>query len=177
MAGFGVSQGQLRVTEGVGGHGLPARALQTPDSHRGSIKAGVAEVLTWCVPLLPSFCPAAGTRRGLSAAIPATSLERGHRAASVAWAGVRIRPQEVVFQPWAAEVPPAASPLQGAKGSMQQASLYNEQWSLQCGMPSLKNLQMLSGHTDDVSDVTLELMGAFVYSFTPSSTESWRLQQ
>lgn len=34
-------------------------------------------------------------------------------------------------------------------------------------------LQMLSGHTDDVSAV----MGAFVYSFTPSSTESWRLQQ
>lgn len=38
-------------------------------------------------------------------------------------------------------------------------------------------LQMLSGHTDDVSAVTLELMGAFVSSFTPSSTESWRLQQ
>lgn len=38
-------------------------------------------------------------------------------------------------------------------------------------------LQMLPGHTDDVSAVTLELMGAFVYSFTASSTESWRLQQ
>lgn len=36
---------------------------------------------------------------------------------------------------------------------------------------------MHSGHTDDVSAVTLQLMGAFVYSFPPSSTESWRLQQ
>lgn len=36
---------------------------------------------------------------------------------------------------------------------------------------------MRSGHTDDVSDVTLELKGVFVHSFTPSSTESWVLQQ
>lgn len=38
-------------------------------------------------------------------------------------------------------------------------------------------LQMQSGHTDDVSDVTLELTGGFIHSFTPSSTESWGLQQ
>lgn len=38
-------------------------------------------------------------------------------------------------------------------------------------------LQMRSGHTDDVSAVPLSLMGAFIQSFTPSSTESWCLQQ
>lgn len=38
-------------------------------------------------------------------------------------------------------------------------------------------LQMWSGHTDDVSGVTLELMAGFVHSFTPSSSESWGLQQ
>lgn len=38
-------------------------------------------------------------------------------------------------------------------------------------------LQVQSGHTDDVSAVTLELMGAFVHSFTPSSIKSWCLQQ
>lgn len=38
-------------------------------------------------------------------------------------------------------------------------------------------LQVRSGHTDDVSAVTLGLVDAFVYSFTHTSTESWRLQQ
>lgn len=44
---LGFPKGQLRVTEGVCGHGLPARALQALDSHRGSIKPEVPEVLSW----------------------------------------------------------------------------------------------------------------------------------
>lgn len=36
---------------------------------------------------------------------------------------------------------------------------------------------MRSSHTDEVSDDTLELTGDFLHSFTPSSAESWGLQQ
>lgn len=38
-------------------------------------------------------------------------------------------------------------------------------------------LAMQSGHTNDVSGVTLELTGGFVPSFISCSTESWHLQQ
>lgn len=45
---LGSPKGQLRVTEGAGGHGLPARALQAADSHRDSSKPEAPEVLTRC---------------------------------------------------------------------------------------------------------------------------------
>lgn len=82
------------------------------------------------------FSPAAGTRRSSR-----LESQRGHRTASVAWAGVRVRPREVVFQPRWAEFAAAATPSQRAKGFMQQASLYSQQWSLQRGMHSVKNLR------------------------------------
>lgn len=49
---LGCPKGQLRVTEGVGGHGLPARALQALGCHRGlsqvvTEQPEVAEVLVW----------------------------------------------------------------------------------------------------------------------------------
>lgn len=45
---LGSPKGLLRVTEGAGGHGLPARALQAADSHTDSSKPDAPEVLTQC---------------------------------------------------------------------------------------------------------------------------------
>lgn len=76
------------------------------------------------------------------------------------------------------QFPPAVTSLQRAKGSMQQALLYNER-TVESAVRNAQGEEpaMGSGHTDDVSGVPLEHTGGFVPSFTPSSTESWCLQQ
>lgn len=137
---LGFPKGQLRVTEGVGGQGLPARALQALDSHRGSIKPEVPEVLSWHATddiLLPrcrnTEGPPSWNPSDPNVTRPPHSF-RGVGGGLHSFTGGCVVSCGEQFSP-------AGTPLQRAKGSMQQALLYNEQWSLQCGVHSVKNLR------------------------------------
>lgn len=69
-----------------------------------------------------------------------------------------------------------SSPSREPKGQRNKHCC-RERWGLQCRIHRIRNLQMWSGHTDDVSDVILEIVGGFILSFSSSSIGSWFLEQ
>lgn len=122
---LGSPKGQIRVSEGVDGHGLPARALQAPASPRGSIKPEVPEVLPWCA-ADDILLPCCRNTEGPPSWNPSNAIVTSHQ--QLLWRGWGFA--FVHRRLCCEQFSPAASPLQRAKGSMQQESLNNEQWRL-----------------------------------------------
>lgn len=96
---LGCPKGQLHVTEGVAGHGLPARALQAPASEQGASKPEAAEVLTWCGAGDILLLRCRNTEGPLSWNPSDLLVTRLRHSFGGVGRGLH-RPQEVVFQPW-----------------------------------------------------------------------------
>lgn len=112
---LGSPKGQLRVTEGAGGHGLPARALQVPDSQRQQQARD-----SWSPDLVCHWWhPSAPLQE--QGGIPGCKEATAQRGASVAWAGAAFLHRRLCCRPWWAQSSPAACPLQRAKGSIRAA--------------------------------------------------------